>query len=417
MKSRPVRRRSVRCRSASDCIGFSPITYSAVSSRRSIASSMPERCQPRFAGTTQSQSASHLRRRSSFSTYWKPGSRSGSAPMSPPPWTLFWPRSGLRPLPHLPTWPVSSDEVDQGEDVVDRVVVLGDAERPADHRLVGGRVGVGQLADRGGGHARLALGVLEGVALDLGPVRLEVVGRPVDELRVREAGVDDLARRSRSRGRCRCRRRGRATRPPTRPSDVRRGSTAYSRAPLWTPRRRWWKKIGCVSRALLPQSTIRSVSSASRYELVPPPAPNTVARPATEGACQVRLQLSMLLLPRTCRENFWAAKLTSLVAFEQLKIPIGAFAPRWPCRPVRRGVPRRSGRAPRPRWPDGARRPSCRARGDGSGERTTSARFDASESGLVARPGGRRIECSPCKDRLRWRVVNGCGHVGRASSR
>src|SRR6266576_3580198 len=107
---------------------------------------------------------------------------------------------------------------------------------------------------------------------------------------------------------------------------VRRGSTAYSRAPFLTPRRRWWKKIGCVSRAFEPQSTIRSVSSASRYELVPPPAPNTVARPATEGACQVRLQLSMLLLPRTTLENFWAAKLTSLVAFEQLKTPIGVRA-------------------------------------------------------------------------------------------
>lgn len=102
---------------------------------------------------------------------------------------------------------------------------------------------------------------------------------------------------------------------------VRRGSTAYSRAPLRTPRRTWWKKIGCVSRALLPQRTIRSVSSTSRYELVPPPAPKTVARPATEGACQVRLQLSMLLLPRTTRESFWAAKLTSLVDLLQLKIP------------------------------------------------------------------------------------------------
>ena len=30
---------------------------------------------------------------------------------------------------------------------------------------------------------------------------------------------------------------------------------------------------------------------------MPPPAPNTVARPTTLGACQVRLQLSMLLLP------------------------------------------------------------------------------------------------------------------------
>src|ERR1051326_7303785 len=141
--------------------------------------------------------------------------------------------------------------------------------------------------------------------------------------------------------------------PTSRPSqtsapsadDVRRGSTAYSRAPLRTPRRRWWKKIGCVSRAFEPQSTIRSVSSASRYELVPPPAPNTVARPATDGACQVRLQLSMLLLPRTCRESFLAAKLTSLVAFEQLKIPIGA-----------RSAP---GREPRAAWKPAPAGPSA----------------------------------------------------------
>src|SRR5215207_2348272 len=110
--------------------------------------------------------------------------------------------------------------------------------------------------------------------------------------------------------------------------EVRRGSIAYRRAPLWTALRTWWKKIGCVSRALLPQRTIRSVSSASRYELVPPPAPNTVARPATLGACQVRLQLSMLLLPSTARLNFCAAKLTSLVAFEHEKTPkvVGPWA-------------------------------------------------------------------------------------------
>jgi hypothetical protein len=46
-----------------------------------------------------------------------------------------------------------------------------------------------------------------------------------------------------------------------------------------------------------------------------------VARPATDGACQVLLQLSMLLLPTTARASFWAAKLTSLVAFEQEKQP------------------------------------------------------------------------------------------------
>jgi hypothetical protein len=49
------------------------------------------------------------------------------------------------------------------------------------------------------------------------------------------------------------------------------------------------------------------VSSISRYELVPPPAPNTAARPATLGACQVRLQLSILFVPMTLRTNFCAA--------------------------------------------------------------------------------------------------------------
>jgi len=48
---------------------------------------------------------------------------------------------------------------------------------------------------------------------------------------------------------------------------------------------------------------MRSDSSASLYELVPPPAPKTVVRPTTLGACQVRLQLSMLLLPMTDRAN------------------------------------------------------------------------------------------------------------------
>jgi hypothetical protein len=49
---------------------------------------------------------------------------------------------------------------------------------------------------------------------------------------------------------------------------------------------------------------MRSVFSTSSYELVPPPAPKTVVRPTTLGACQVRLQLSMLLLPITTRANF-----------------------------------------------------------------------------------------------------------------
>src|SRR4029078_10078330 len=51
-------------------------------------------------------------------------------------------------------------------------------------------------------------------------------------------------------------------------------------------------------------------------------APRIVVRPTTLGACQVRLQLSTLLFPNTDRANFDARKLSSLVAFEQLKIPV-----------------------------------------------------------------------------------------------
>ena len=191
--SRPRRSFSVRWRSASDCIGFSPTTYSAVSSPRSIASNISDRCQPRFGGTRTPHRLSHLSRSSSFSTCWNPTSRSGSAPMSPPPWTLFWPRSGLMPLPYLPTCPVSRASEISDEHVVDRVVVLGDAERPADHRAVGLGVRVRRLADRRRRHARLALGVLERVRLDARAIVLEAGRRPVDELLVREAGVDDLA--------------------------------------------------------------------------------------------------------------------------------------------------------------------------------------------------------------------------------
>src|SRR6184192_4396188 len=80
--------------------------------------------------------------------------------------------------------------------------------------------------------------------------------------------------------------------------------------------------MGWVSRAFEPHKKTTSVSSTSRYELVPPPAPNTVARPTTLGACQVRLQLSMLLEQSATLENFCAAKLSSLVVFEQLKTPV-----------------------------------------------------------------------------------------------
>ena len=72
-------------------------------------------------------------------------------------------------------------EVDQREDVVDGVVVLGDAERPADHGAVGAREGVRRLADHLGGNAGQALALLERERLDRRGVRVEALGGVVDE--------------------------------------------------------------------------------------------------------------------------------------------------------------------------------------------------------------------------------------------
>ena len=193
-RSRPRSSFSVWWRSASDCSGFSPITYSAVSSPRSMASNIPDRCRPRLGGTRTPHRSSHRSRGSSFSTCWKPTSRSGRAPMSPPPWTLFWPRSGLMPLPYRPTCPVSRASEIRARTLSTALWCSVMPEGPADHRPVGLGVRVGGLADGLGRHAGLALRVLERVRLDGRPVGLEPRGRPPDELVVREARVDDLAR-------------------------------------------------------------------------------------------------------------------------------------------------------------------------------------------------------------------------------
>ena len=113
--------------------------------------------------------------------------------MSPPPWTLFWPRSGFSPDPYLPTCPVSSPEVDQRQDVVGGVVVLRDPEGPADHRAVGLRVGVRHLADhlrRDPGHLRAAL---ERPVHHGGDVVLEAGRGELDERTMMQVVDDDLA--------------------------------------------------------------------------------------------------------------------------------------------------------------------------------------------------------------------------------
>src|SRR5438309_4687910 len=64
-------------------------------------------------------------------------------------------------------------EIDESENVVYRVVMLGDAERPADLRALSPGVSVRGLPDDCGGHASLTLRALERVLLDAFPVALK----------------------------------------------------------------------------------------------------------------------------------------------------------------------------------------------------------------------------------------------------
>jgi hypothetical protein len=77
--------------------------------------------------------------------------------------------------------------------VVNRVVVLGDAERPTQLRALGRRVLVGELLDDVRGNTGDLFGVLERVRLDRPLVSLEPGRRALDEGPVLETVDDDLA--------------------------------------------------------------------------------------------------------------------------------------------------------------------------------------------------------------------------------
>ena len=174
--------------------------------------------------------------------------------MSPPPWTLFWPRSGHEPGAVAADVAGQQREVDQREHVVDRVVVLGDAERPADLRALGAwrRRARARGSPRRGRRSRAPRASSVYGSTGAAYASKPVVARrtnsslhepglddlPADRVRERDVGADVDAR---------------ATGPPTAPSVVRRGSTAYIARPLRIPFSTWWKKIGCASRAFEPQ--------------------------------------------------------------------------------------------------------------------------------------------------------------------
>ena len=70
--------------------------------------------------------------------------------------------------------------------------MLGDAERPADHRAMAPGVGMRHITDNAGRNGRLALGVLEGVGLDAAPVFVETRGCVVNEFLVFQARRNDF---------------------------------------------------------------------------------------------------------------------------------------------------------------------------------------------------------------------------------
>ncbi len=81
---------------------------------------------------------------------------------------------------------------DERQDIVDGVVVLGDAQRPAQDGSFGRGVAVGQLADGFRGHTGLPFGPVQRACLDTLAIGLEAAGGPLDEGIIGQTGGDDL---------------------------------------------------------------------------------------------------------------------------------------------------------------------------------------------------------------------------------
>ncbi len=89
--------------------------------------------------------------------------------------------------------PGKQRKVDEGDDIVHGVVMLRDTQSPADLGARSAAVGMGHSADGFSGHARLTLGSLEGVFLNVGLVGFESASGVLDELFVSQPGDDDFA--------------------------------------------------------------------------------------------------------------------------------------------------------------------------------------------------------------------------------
>lgn len=83
-------------------------------------------------------------------------------------------------------------EIYQGAHVVDRVMMFGDAERPAELGSSGKRVCMRELANERGGHAGRLFRILDRVRFDAFTILVETAGRTRDEIAVLKACGENL---------------------------------------------------------------------------------------------------------------------------------------------------------------------------------------------------------------------------------
>jgi hypothetical protein len=104
------------------------------------------------------------------------------------------PAQRIEPAAVAPNVARQQPEINQRQHIVHCVVMLGDAEGPANLRALGFGVGVGGLANHFRGNARFALGALQRVLLDACSIGFESAGGMLNELLVGQARVNNLAR-------------------------------------------------------------------------------------------------------------------------------------------------------------------------------------------------------------------------------
>ena len=280
--------------------------------------------------------------------------------MSPPPWTLFCPLKWIQPAPVFPHVTRQQSQVDQGQHVVDGVMVLGNPECPADFGSIRPGIFMSQLPNAFGRNPGFPLAPFQGVGLQRAAVFFEPAGGMFDEGPILQPGIQDFPGHGVGQGNVAAHLQ---TQPTVSPlgragsagvDDEEPGSAVHSLQHVMKEDRVRFAGVGP------PKEDEIGYPRFPGRNWCRHPSRKTVARPTTLGACQVRLQLSMLLQPMTVRTNFWAAKLSSLVVLEQLNIP-NACGPLFPA--TFRQSPGRPGPAPRPNLPgEGRRRSSPEAR-------------------------------------------------------